>query len=117
MDEQRSLRFNDGKLRWDLVDWTSLEEMVKVLEAGAIKYAPDNWKKGLHREETLESLQRHLIALFKKEELDPDLTTLTGQDIHHMGNIMCNAMFYLYHHRNNSFTKERNNPFKNEKRS
>lgn len=108
----KSERFNIGKLRWDLVDWTSLEEALKVLEAGAIKYSPDDWKKGLHREEILESMQRHLIHLFNKQELDEDLTKLAGQDIHHMGNIICNAIFYLYHARNNSFNKERNNPFK-----
>lgn len=101
-------RFNIGKLRWDLIDWESVEEMLKVLESGAIKYDQNNWKKGLHREETLESTQRHLIELFKKRELDSEST------LHHMGHIMCNAMFYLYHHRNNSFTKQRNNPFKKE---
>jgi len=105
MSEQ-SLRFNENKLRWALVDFESLEELVRVLEAGAIKYSPQNWQKGLNREEILESMQRHLIALFKGEENDPDLKT------HHMGNIMCNAMFYLYHLRNQTFAKERNNPFK-----
>lgn len=101
-----ALRYNEGKLRWDLVDWEGIEEMLKVLEAGAIKYEPENWKKGLNREEILESIQRHLVAVFKGEEIDMDLMT------HHMGNIMCNAMFYLYHFRNGSFVKERNNPFK-----
>lgn len=101
-------RYNSGKLRWDLIDWESVEEMVRVLEKGAERYAPDNWKKGLHREEMLESIQRHLVALFKKEEIDSDPGFLT----HHMGNIMCGAMFYLYHYRNKSFSKERNNPFK-----
>lgn len=105
---RQAKRFNSGKLRWGLVDYTSLEEMLKVLEAGAIKYAPGNWQKGLHREEILESMQRHLIALFNGEEIDEDLGT------HHMGNIMCNAMFYLYHKRNKSFAKTRNNPFVNE---
>lgn len=72
----------------------------KVTISGA-----DNWKKGLNREEVLESLQRHLVSLFNKEEVDQEM------DTHHMGHIMCNAMFYLYHHRNRSFCVERNNPF------
>jgi len=77
------------------------------LEFGADKYAPDNWRKGLHREETLESIQRHLIELMNKKEFDSE------SQLHHMGHIMCNAMFYLYHFKHNSFAKDRNNPFKN----
>jgi len=92
-------RFNEGKLQWNLVDWESLKEFVKVLMFGSKKYAPDNWKKGLNREEILESMQRHLVALFNKEETDPE------SGLHHMGHIICNAVFYLFHFRNKSFTK------------
>jgi len=81
--------------------------MLKVLEAGAAHYGPDNWRQGLNREEILESIQRHTIALFKKEEIDPDPRFKT----HHAANIMANCMFYLFHHNNNSFTSKRNNPF------
>jgi hypothetical protein len=98
-------RFNVGKLRWNLIWWPAIQIMGWVLEMGALKYSPDNWKKGLNREEILESMQRHLVALFGGQETDPE------SKIHHMGHIMCNAMFYLYHHMNNSFTKQRNNPF------
>ena len=98
-------RNNVGKLRWDLVDWGSVEEMLKVLEFGAIKYNPENWKKGLNREEILESTQRHLIQLFQKEELDQE------SQLHHAGHVMCNMMFYLYHAKHSSFVSERNNPF------
>lgn len=101
----KALRFNEGKLRWNLVWWPAIAVMGWVLEMGVIKYTFDNWKKGLNREEILESMQRHLIALFEGQEDDPE------SKIHHMGHIMCNAMFYLYHHTHKSFTKQRNNPF------
>ena len=39
-------RFNAGKLQWSMVDFKSLEDMVRVLEFGAKKYSRDNWKKG-----------------------------------------------------------------------
>lgn len=102
-------RHNQNKLRWNLVDFKSVEEMLKVLEFGAVRYAPDNWKKGLNKEEILESTQRHLVELFNNNTIDDD------SKLHHMGHIMCNAMFYLFHERNGTFVKERNNPFKNEK--
>jgi len=100
-------RYNTGKLRWDLVDWEGIEEMLKVLEFGANKYAANNWQKGLHKKEILESTQRHLIKLFQDEEVDQE------SQLHHAGHIMCNMMFYLYHDRHSSFVSERNNPFKN----
>lgn len=98
-------RFNKGKLRWDLVDWTSLEEVVKVLDFGAVKYSKDNWMKGLNREEILESTQRHLISLFQKETIDQE------SQLQHAAHVMCNMLFYLYHDRNNTFVEERSNPF------
>jgi hypothetical protein len=101
----QSLRFNQHKLRWSLVDFDSLTEMLLVLEFGAEKYAPNNWRKGLHREEILESVQRHLIELFENKEMDGE------SKLHHMGHIMCNAMFYLHHAKNGTFSKERANPF------
>ena len=39
---EKGLRYNKEKLKWSLVDFESLEEMVKVLEFGAEKYEPDN---------------------------------------------------------------------------
>ena len=67
--------------------------MMDVLEYGCAKYAPDNWKKGLHREEILESIQRHLDALFDGEEIDTDEKKLPT---HHIAHIMCNCVFYMF---------------------
>ena len=39
-------RYNTGKIQWSLVDFDSLEPMVRVLEFGAKKYDAHNWKKG-----------------------------------------------------------------------
>lgn len=84
-------RYNEGKPKWGLVHYESLVPMIKVLEFGAIKYSPENWKKGLDTKEILESMQRHLAALMDGEELDKE------SGISHMGHIQCNAMFYNYH--------------------
>jgi len=52
----------------------------------------DNWKGGLDKSEILESIQRHLTALFDDEKDDPE------SKISHIGHIMCNCMFYSYHY-------------------
>jgi hypothetical protein len=109
--KEQSERFNKGKLRWALVDFESLEPMVEVLEFGAQKYAPDNWKLGLNQEEILESMIRHLTELLAQvKKKQPGLDSDSG--LKHMGHIQCNAMFYNYHERNGSFSPVRNNPFK-----
>lgn len=88
--KEKALRYNQGKPKWSLVHFKSLEPMVKVLMYGADKYAPDNWKKGLDRKEILDSMQRHLAALIDGQEIDPE-----SQE-HHIGHIMCNCMFYSF---------------------
>jgi hypothetical protein len=98
--ESKSLRYNEEKPKWSLVHYKSLEPMVRVLEMGAKKYSPDNWKIGLNRSEILESTMRHLTALMDGELLDKE------SGISHMAHIQCNAMFYNYHEDNSSFTEE-----------
>ena len=93
-------RYNKGKRKWSLVHYKSLEPLVEVLEFGAEKYSPENWKKGLDKKEILESMMRHLTALMDGEENDKE------SGLHHIGHIMCNAMFYRYFD-NNENTKER----------
>ena len=90
MPENKGLRYNTGKRKWSLVHFKCLEPMIEVLEYGAQKYEPFNWQKGLDEKEILESLQRHLARLFDGEEKDAE------SGLHHIGHIMCNAMFYSY---------------------
>lgn len=93
---KNAMRFNSGKIQWSLVDFESLEPMVEVLEFGAKKYAPDNWKKGLPYKSVIDSMMRHIVALSKGEEFDPE------SKLPHIGHIQCNALFlarYLKHNR------------------
>jgi len=85
-----ALRYNGGKLRWSLVDFDALEDMVKVLDFGAKKYADNNWKKGLKTPEIFESMMRHMTAYMRGEDIDPE------SGLPHTGHILCNAMFLSY---------------------
>ena len=88
--QDQALRYNEGKRKWSLVDFESLEPMVEVLEFGLKKYSKDNWKKGMPVSEVCESLLRHVFALLKGEEFDKE------SNISHIGHIQCNAMFIAY---------------------
>jgi len=87
-------RKNKGKVQWSLVDFKSLEPMVRVLEFGVLKYGRENWKKGLEKREILESLLRHAFSLINGETTDKE----SGEP--HIGHILCNAMFYSYFENN-----------------
>lgn len=95
------LRFNDGKLKWSYVHFTSLEPMVRVLMFGAQKYEPFNWQKGLKKDEILESMMRHITKLIDGEVNDPE------SGLPHIGHIQCNAMFYQYMVTKESEAKEK----------
>lgn len=80
----------EGKPEWDLVDWESLEPMVRVLMHGAKKYTPDNWKEGYPIRRTFSSLMRHMTAFMDGEDIDPE----SGES--HLGHAMCNLLFMQY---------------------
>lgn len=86
----KAIRHNEGKPRWSLVDFESLEPLVRVLEFGENKYGAFNWKKGLDKKEILESAMRHLIKLMSDIPLDEETK------LKHEGHIMSNMMFYSY---------------------
>lgn len=89
-NKEQALRYNEGKLKWSLVDFKSLEGMVRVLEMGAKKYDPHNWKKGMPVSQVSESLMRHLYAFLNGEDHDKE------SGLHHISHVMCNAMFLEY---------------------
>lgn len=92
--EEKAMRFNEGKLQWSLIDFKSLEDMVKVLEFGAKKYERDNWKKSMNVHEIIEAMLRHTFSLLRGELIDKE------SGLPHIGHIQCNAMFIAYHLKN-----------------
>lgn len=86
-------RFNDGKVRYDLIPTHLLESTANVLEYGANKYAPYNWAKGMPFSVVIGCLKRHLAAIERGEDIDAE----TGQ--RHTGHLMCNLLF-LEHYMN-----------------
>lgn len=81
------LRYNTGKLRYDLLHPKAQEGIVRVLTKGADKYAPRNWEKGMPWSSVTASLKRHLAAFESGEDFDPETGEL------HMDHIQCNAHF------------------------
>jgi hypothetical protein len=87
MIENKAIRYNKGKLKWSLVPMRALEPMVQVLMFGATKYSPNNWQKGMSYCTIYDSMQRHINSFMEGEDNDPD------SKMHHIGHILCNALF------------------------
>ena len=86
-DTTTGIRYNQGKLRYDLVPVFAQEQYVKVLTYGASKYSQDNWRKGLSWMSCVASLERHLASFKSGEDIDPE------SGLPHMAHVMCNAAF------------------------
>ncbi len=85
--EHKGLRYNNGKLRYDLVHPFAHEEMVKVLTMGAEKYDSRNWEAGMLWSNVISSLKRHIAAIEKGEDFDKESGLL------HAAHVACNAHF------------------------
>lgn len=85
--KEEGLRFNEGKLRVDLVPPSAITGIAEVLGFGAQKYAPNNWKKGMAWSKVSSSLQRHLLAFLEGEDRDKESGLL------HIDHVLCNAAF------------------------
>jgi hypothetical protein len=87
-------KHDKGKLRYSLLPWRSLAWVVKVLEHGAEKYAPDGWKTVPDaRARYHESLLRHIAAIQEGEVLD---SGPKGSGLPHLAHVACNALYLLW---------------------
>lgn len=83
---KEGLRYNEGKLRYDLLEPSAIKELVKVFTKGAEKYAPHNWEKGMAWSKVLASLKRHIAEFEQGEDYDNETK------LYHMAHAAWNAM-------------------------
>ena len=81
------LRYNKGKLRYDLIHPKALEDFVQILTDGATKYESRNWEMGLSWTSVLASLKRHVTAIERGEDYDKESGRL------HIAHAACNVHF------------------------
>ena len=67
------LRYNEGKVRMDLLPWDALEALAEHYTRGAAKYADRNWEKGMKwNKGCAGSLVRHLGKWSLGEDKDAE---------------------------------------------
>lgn len=80
------IKYDDGKIRFDLLDPVFEEGIAKVLTFGASKYSANNWR-GLARFRIERALKSHINAYRKGERFDPET------EESHLYHAACNLMF------------------------
>jgi 5'(3')-deoxyribonucleotidase len=86
-EKKEARRYNSGKIRYELISSIGLERLAEVYTKGADKYTirdnegkiiddgADNWRNGQPWMGVIASVQRHIEAWKKGEDIDPDLGT------------------------------------------
>ncbi len=96
MGESGGTKYDQEKPDFSLIDAEWLEEVAKVMTFGKKKYDAHNWRKGIALSRVLSAGLRHLWAVVRGEDNDPE----TG--LSHLAHLSCCAMFgywYLKHRR------------------
>jgi hypothetical protein len=95
MSKGVGLKYDTGKYRHSLLPTGVLKEVIKVLEYGATKYAPDNWKEvedGTSR--YYDAALRHIDSWYEGQKVDSE----TG--LHHLAHATCCLMFLMWSDKN-----------------
>lgn len=85
------VKYDQGKLRWSLVPNGVMQEYIKVLEYGAVKYAENNWQRVPNATTRYyDAAMRHIDAWWQGEMDDPE----TGMP--HLAHAMCCITFLMW---------------------
>ena len=88
---KESLKYDNEKLRWDLLPLEDIEDVVKVYTEGAKKYVPNSWQNltdGYNRYKA--AMFRHLLEYEKGNTIDEE----TG--CKHLAQVVWNAIAMLH---------------------
>jgi hypothetical protein len=86
---EKGLRFNEGKTRIDLVPPSAILALSDAMTDGAKKYSEHNWRKGMEWSKPYASAQRHMLAFWKGEDINPD------SGVSHLAHAMANLAFLI----------------------
>jgi hypothetical protein len=90
-DTEEGRKDDLGKLRWDLLLWPEIEQVVAVLTYGAKRYDADNWQKvpsPVRRYSA--AAYRHLVEWEKGNMVDKE------SGLPHLAHAATNLLFLMY---------------------
>lgn len=91
MTEQVGIKADNSKVRPSLIPWQSMWQILNVLEFGARKYSPDNWKIVPNADARYaDAMARHIMAYMGGEKYDPE------SGYHHLAHAACCILYLLW---------------------
>ncbi len=84
-----AIRYDDNKAPLHLLDIGALTDTAMVFGYGAVKYPPNNWRKGMHVTRILNSVHRHVLALQNGEDIDEE------SGLKHAAHAMSGLMMFI----------------------
>lgn len=84
-------KHDTGKVQWQFLPWGEVEDVARVTDFGAKKYAPDNWKHVPNaKDRYFSAAMRHLVAWKSGEKSDKE----TG--LSHLAHAVCCLLFIMW---------------------
>ena len=102
LGKETAARFDQGKLRYDLIPPYPLDELVKVYTFGTVKYSPDNYLKGMPWRRVIGPALRHLYKWLRGEKYDPE------SGIHHLAHCVWNLFTLMVYEKYEISVDDRN---------
>ena len=93
VSKEEFVKADDGKLKWSLMPFAELEDVVRVLMNGAKTYSSDNWKKCDDTKRYEDALMRHIVDYQKGNKLD---NGPKGDGLPHLAHAICNCLFLMW---------------------
>lgn len=87
--ETAGIKFDDEKIRYDLLPPELLEGTANILTFGAKKYGDRNWEKGMNWGRVFGAMMRHMWAWWRGEACDQE----TGKS--HLWHASCCLAFLM----------------------
>ena len=87
------VKHNQGKIKWRLLPIEPVEDIIRTMMHGEIKYSADNWKRCNDPEEYYDAAMRHMTKL--KTEGLIDLDSKEDQ-LYHAACAAANMIFYQW---------------------
>ncbi|QIH04973.1 hypothetical protein [Dasineura jujubifolia toursvirus 2a] len=89
INNNKFIKNDDGKIRYDLVPPSAIKSLAEVLTKGLDKYPPNNWKYCENPDRYIASMYRHIEAWRSGEIYDKE----TG--LSHLKHVLANVSFLI----------------------
>lgn len=96
MTKERAVKYSQHKPRWSLIPWLSMEQVVRVMEAGLHEGTDkerekNDWQKGTNWTEYSDAAMRHLVAWQQRETYDKE----SGKS--HLAHVVCCCLILIWY--------------------